>query len=105
MTSRFVLGVGCGLGLSFAILQATTERRIMSVLPLKDSSSGGSSICTVQALQRDVAEVTATSKDYLEKSSKHYWNTGVRGFADGLNSITSTISGMLAREEKKRENK
>ena len=74
----------------------------MSVLPLKDSSSGGSSIYHYKLYREMWLKSQPHQETYLEKSSKHYWNTGVRGFADGLNSITSTISGMLAREKKEK---
>ena len=94
MTSRFIVGVGSGLGLSFAILQGTTERRIMSIQPLKDDSSSGS--IYQYKLYREMWLVSQPQQESdVEKSIKKYWNAGVRGVADGLNAITSTLAGFL----------
>ncbi len=93
MASRFILGVGSGLGLSFAILQGTTERRIMSVTSLKDDTS--SSIYQYKLYREMWLQSQPKQESDLEKSSKRFWNAGVRGVADGLNTITSTISGFF----------
>ena len=88
MAGRFVLGAAVGLGGSFAILQKTTDRRIISLMRPEEEARGAS--VYQYRLYREMYDMSRPAAESdVAKSAKAYWNSGVTGFSGLLKSITS----------------
>lgn len=94
MTSRFLAGVGTGLGLSFSILQGTTDRRIMSI-KAGNEDDRSNSIYQYRLYREMYNHSQIPAESDIEKKGKSAWNSIIRGVADGLNGLTSSIASAI----------
>ena len=91
MASRFALGVVVGLGGSFAILQRTTDRRIISLMRTDDEQKSAS--IYQYRLYRKISDFARPLKEgETEKKAKAMWNSGVKGISGAFNTLGSLFS-------------
>ena len=101
MAGRFFVGAAVGLGGSFAILQRTTDRRIISLMRVDDEEKSAS-IYQYKLYKGMYDQSRPQVESATEQSAKEYWNSGVKGLSALLGSIATLLpgSGNAAKEGK-----
>ena len=104
MASRFAVGVAVGLGGSFAILQRTTDRRIISLMRIDDEQKSAS--IYKYRLYREMSDFARPIKEgATEKKMKGIWNSGVSSVSSIFNSIGNILPGSVKKQGEDEGNK